>query len=491
MEASGTASLDTASTAMEAAPERVGQRATSFRGELGPRRTSLTEQTVKATMESLEREESYAQKRVLAVTRGRSFMICSALVIAIHVLYLGIETDFDDARGAPDGVWFYLELVFTLVFIVELLLRLFAERTQFFYDRWNVFDFALVLISCLDTFIIGQIENDSVRSFGFLNILRGLRLLRLARIVRLLKFFRTLWMLIIGVLDAMRTLVWAWVLITVIIFVFAVFMTRVLGREHADLSDDLRQQFGRVEYSMFTLFQIMTLEGWPSIARNAMKYEPWIWIVFILFLFSTTFSLMNVIVSVIVESTLDQAKDRKAENMKRQEAELKNAGDKVTEVFNASDGNGDGVVTKEEFIEAMGRKDVLAYLTEVGIDARQAENLFDILDYDDSGSLDSSEFRKGILKMRGEAQAQDVLAVQCSLWRYELRVREDLQALCRRVHIDMAKVDEEIDLLHQDVSLLGERMDFCTGSLQDTQETLKLDEVSSQRNDTYDAVDEL
>lgn len=409
-------------------------------------------------MASDGRDPNEPQGRALAVVRGRAFNFFTAAVIGANTIYLGFETDFADSESElSTNLWFYIEIGFTLIFFIELLLRLFAERGRFFHDRWNGFDSVLVLITCLDTFIIEHIVQDSGHT-DFVSIGRIIRLVRMARIIRLLRFFRTLWLLIIGVVDAMRTLVWAWVLITIITFVFSIFMTRALGLRHGDENPDVEEQFGRVENSMFTLFQVMTLEGWPTIARNAMDYEPWIWVIFIVFLLTTTFSIMNVIVAVIVEGTLEQAHDRTTESVKPtllDKAELDKVGAKISEMFCATDANSDGQVSKEEFMSSLHRQDVISYLSDVGIDMRQAENLFDILDYDNSGSLDADEYSRGVLKARGEAQAKDVLGLQCELWRYELKIKEELQTLCIRVNTDMAKVDEEVDLLRLDISRLG------------------------------------
>lgn len=396
--------------------------------------------------------------RIIELTRGRFFNVFMSSVIAVHAVYLGVETDFAD-QGKSEGAWFYIELGFTLIYCVELLLKLCAESVRFFYDRWNVFDCFLVMMSCLDTFLLEHITQDDghTRHVDVMSVLRILRLLRITRIIRLLRFFKTLWLLITGVLDAMGTLVWAWVLITIIIFVFAVFMTRVLGIPHASSNQEVREQFGRVENSMFTFFQVMTLEGWPSIARSAMKFEPWIWVVFIVFLLTTTFSIMNVIVAVIVEGTLSSAQDRQSETTKKTQAEEEKTASRIAEIFSATDQNGDNEITRDEFLSSIKSEEVMRFLTEVGIDMRQAENLFDILDYDDSGSLDVEEFSKGILKARGEAQARDVLAVQCELWKYELKVKEALRNVCKRVHADMSKVDIELELLHLDIS----KLDAC------------------------------
>ena len=59
----------------------------------------------------------------------------------------------------------------------------------------------------------------------------------------------------------------------------------------------------------------------------------------------------------------------------------------------------------------LGNPEIIKALFEVGIDVKQAQQLFDILDYDESGELDAQEFIHGILRARGEAKAKDILQV--------------------------------------------------------------------------------
>merc|ERR1711920_747950 len=112
----------------------------------------------------------------------------------------------------------------------------------------------------------------------------------------------------------------------------------------------------------------------------------------------------------------------------------------IYRLFHQADKNGDGVLTKDEFLQQIQKahkdEDVRRYLHELGIDVRrmettvhQAENLFSILDYDESNSLDAEEFVGGMLKAVGPAQAKDVLALECDGQRSEQKVLDRLAAL--------------------------------------------------------------
>merc|ERR1719473_2294555 len=112
-------------------------------------------------------------------------------------------------------------------------------------------------MACLDTFVLSAlVDGSEMSAFG---VMRVLRVARLARIFRLLRFFKELWLLVAGIFDAMRTLFWAWTLITLLIYIFGIFTTRMIGQAHIQV-DEIRDYFGDVPKSMFTLFQVMTTE---------------------------------------------------------------------------------------------------------------------------------------------------------------------------------------------------------------------------------------
>lgn len=97
------------------------------------------------------------------------------------------------------------------------------------------------------------------------------------------------------------------------------------------------------------------------------------------------------------------------------------------------------------------KSEVKMNLHAVEIDLRSAEGLFDIMDYDDSGHLDVTEFIEGCMRARGDAKAKDVLAVQCDLWRTQEWVRRELEETN-----DM--VVEKFDRLKQDVARMKQKV---------------------------------
>ena len=62
--------------------------------------------------------------------------------------------------------------MFTTIFLIELLIRLSAERRFFFYDGWNNFDFVLVTIAVFDTYILQLMVRSESSELNTLSLLR-------------------------------------------------------------------------------------------------------------------------------------------------------------------------------------------------------------------------------------------------------------------------------------------------------------------------------
>jgi len=135
------------------------------------------------------------------------------------------------------------------------------------------------------------------------------------------------------------------------------------------------------------------------------------------FILVFTFGLLNMIVAMVVEKTLDQSKKMdevdEGENKKRCVEELY----RIRQVFAAADVNHSGLVSQEEFIDAIrDRDDVRACMTALQIPTQDAATLFCILDSDDSGSVSLEELLEGCAKLSGASPPEwDALTIQASI----------------------------------------------------------------------------
>jgi len=161
-------------------------------------------------MKKLKREAQYEEmtelrRKLLHLVKHTGFNGLCATVIVANAIYIGVETNEMPVPGSEEAAGYYVaEVVFTSFFTCELLLRIFVERGLFFLDGWNGFDSILVSIAFVDAFIIENLPDANMPGGGVFVVLRILRLVRLARIVRLLRFFKELWLLVCGVVAALR-----------------------------------------------------------------------------------------------------------------------------------------------------------------------------------------------------------------------------------------------------------------------------------------------
>lgn len=343
-------------------------------------------------------------------------------VIVVNAVYMGVETDYK--RENFDLMWFSMECAFLFIFSVELIMRIVAERSGFVKIRWNWFDAFLVMISFLDVCVLTPVSlaGDNANSdLAVVNLFRAARLARLARILRILRilrYLRELLILIRGIYGALKALGWATGLLVLVLYVTAIFTTKLMGKNPHVQGDDgeAAMYFGTMLKSMFTLFQIVTLEGWNEVARHMMADDAVgfsVSIFFVLFLMFTNLALLNLITGVIFDNVLRLSKQVEIDHMEAMEKERLESILRLEKVFEEADFDNNGIITLDEFRDNVRSNEAMqAELKRFGIGVYDAESLFVLLDYDCKGSLKAEEFVDGCLKARGPATAKQVLGLQ-------------------------------------------------------------------------------
>lgn len=200
-------------------------------------------------------------------------------LIVLNAVVLGLETS--DTLVARHGAWLQLlDQALLAAFVLEIGLRLVAWRGAFFRDPWSVFDFAVVAIAL-------------VPASGPFAVLRALRVLRVLRVLTLVPSMRRV---VGGLLAALPGLGSIAMVLLLVYYVFGVIATQVFGDRFPDW-------FGTLGRSLYTLFQVMTLESWSmGIVRPLMEVFPYAWTFFIPFILVATFTMLNLFIGVIVSA---------------------------------------------------------------------------------------------------------------------------------------------------------------------------------------------
>jgi voltage-gated sodium channel len=213
-------------------------------------------------------------------------------LILLNAVVLGLETS--DTLMAQHGTWLRaLDQALVGVFVVEIALRLFVHRAAFFRDPWSVFDFVVVAIAL-------------VPASGPLAVLRALRVLRVLRVLTIVPSMRRV---VGGLLAAIPGLASIAGVLALIFYVFAVITTNLF-------SDRFPDWFGSIGRSLYTLFQVMTLESWSmGIVRPVMEVYPYAWAFFIPFILIATFTMLNLFIGIIVSAMQSFTDADKAETI--------------------------------------------------------------------------------------------------------------------------------------------------------------------------------
>ena len=200
-------------------------------------------------------------------------------VILFNAVILGLQTAHDTTTGWQDGLYL-LDKICLGIFVVELLIRLYAMRARFFKDAWSVFDLTVIVIAL-------------VPASGSLAILRAFRILRVLRVVTIVPSMRRVVSALLGALPGLGAI---GLLLMLIFYVFAVISTDLFGQAFP-------AWFGTIGLSLYTLFQVMTLESWSmGIARPVMERFPYAWLFFVPFILIATFTILNLFIAIIVNA---------------------------------------------------------------------------------------------------------------------------------------------------------------------------------------------
>ncbi len=220
-------------------------------------------------------------------------------VIILNAITLGLETS-PTATAHIGGIMEQVNQIVLVIFVVEITLRIFAHGADFWRRPWSLFDFAVVAITILPT-------------SGNLSVIRSLRILRVIRLINIIPSMRRV---VTGLLMALPGMGSIMALLALLLYVFAVMATNLYGAAFPEM-------FGTLGASTFTLFQVMTLEGWAgSVVRPVMVVHPYAWIYFTIFILTTSFAVLNLFIGIIVDAMQSVQNEERKHEHKEEKADL-------------------------------------------------------------------------------------------------------------------------------------------------------------------------
>ena len=210
---------------------------------------------------------------------GVKFQRFIITLIVLNGITLGLET-WPLAMETAGPVLVVFDKTVLAIFVFEIAAKLAYRGSGFFKSGWNLFDFVIVGIALIP-------------AAGPFAVMRTLRILRVLRLVSAIPAMRRV---VAALLTAIPGLFAVGSIILLCFYVGAVLATKLFGQPFPDW-------FGSIGASMYSLFQIMTLESWSmGIVRPVMKVFPYAWLFFVPFIVATSFAILNLFIGIIVDA---------------------------------------------------------------------------------------------------------------------------------------------------------------------------------------------
>jgi voltage-gated sodium channel len=219
------------------------------------------------------------RRRLADWIESRCVQFWIVAVILVNAVVLGMESS-PVLMARMGTVLLTIDKLCLAVFIAEILIKLLAYRGLFWRSGWNLFDVLVVAIAL-------------VPGVGPWAILRSLRVLR---VLRLLTVIPSLRLVVSAFIHAIPGLTGVMAVMMVFFYTAGVLATKLFGGTFPDW-------FGNLGHSLYSLFQIMTLESWSmGIVRPVMETHPFAWAFFVPFIIIATFTILNLFIGIIVST---------------------------------------------------------------------------------------------------------------------------------------------------------------------------------------------
>ncbi|CAD7948948.1 unnamed protein product [Amoebophrya sp. A120] len=378
----------------------------------------------------------YAQQLLLT----QKFDLIIGFVILVNSVTIGWETQAE-VKNEDTTAFVVLEHLFLVIYSFELWLRFYAFGWRCLKSGWVMFDAVLVGVGILANWFLPIMFSHSPDELGPILVLRVLRLLRLARAVRLLIAFRSLWMLVRGLLTSATTMSYTVVLIFLLMYVSAVLAAEVITKnrdlylDDAELLHIVDNNFSGLFVIMVTLVQFVTLDSAGAIYLPLIKREPALALFFMAFILIVSIALMNLVTAVIVEGAIAQAEADKEVQLAYKAERLQRMMPELRAMFELFDEDQSGELTKEEMVSGLESNEDLKNELSFIMGTVDPESLFEMLDTDGGGKISIDEFCTQIVKCVTSARPIELERI-LKLVRDVPVIRKEMMEIKHAVHDD-------------------------------------------------------
>jgi len=344
---------------------------------------------------------------------------------------------------------FVVDHIFTIAFVVEILMRISLEKQDFLTGpdkAWNVFDAVLTCFQVAQSFL-------RYYSFSILRVAAFIRVTRIFTLFRTMRSVRALRLLVNSM--TWQPVCWGAVKLLGFIFVFALLVTQVVQAgiiEHAKhdtgVPEDVLDYFGSLWVTMGSLFMVVTggaewqkmIRALDKVTNHSLGQS-----MFVAYVFIMVFGVTNSINAVYVDRLLNFSEHSRFVAMSEAAIRNRRSLDLLQAMFDAVDRNQNGKLSYKEFSTVIRSPEAVKVLHSLDLEVHAVMALFRLLeDEKDCGSVEIEEFMRSLaglhegsapqlllstLVFRGQLQSQKLSTVSTSIEKYFSKMQENMTKL--------------------------------------------------------------
>ncbi|CAJ1451111.1 unnamed protein product [Effrenium voratum] len=331
-------------------------------------------------------------------------------VVAGDVTWKG---DIQKGDGISEHTFEITEYIFCAIYLLDVTIRVFVLRKEWYYDHiegWmylNMFDALLVAANLVELIALpvpGPYESwlfaGDQQHAATIRVIKLVRIVRTLRIFKTVSLFRQLRILVGTCIASVGALFWSMILLLVLMVGFALAMCQALQifvlDTGANLEDRLAMYdlYGSFAKAFYTTFELTFSGSWPLRVRPITeKVSPWYAIPFLTYIALVVFAVIRIVTALFLKETLTSAANDADMVLEDAVRSTKDYQVKIEGLFHladawlvaamaplATDNDGDGTLSYEEFHETMTLPSVMNYLKSMDLTVHDCKPLFELLD---------------------------------------------------------------------------------------------------------------
>lgn len=365
------------------------------------------------------------------IVRSNTFTAVTSFIIGLNAIYMGYSADtemhrqkvrFEEHTAYEEPVCVdAFDLIFTLVFGMELVLRIWGYGCVFLCGTegfMNVFDALVVLASVAQVGLSPFVDTTDFR------VVRIIRLIRVLSSLRKVPCLRKLEHMLVAVSNTLPALAPAVMLLLLMMYMFVVFFMQglVTYLSEADVrdpnagGDDLLQAFGSVTNALETLFlSVVGGRNWDGLLVALRRVGPLYEITFPLYVGFVTFAVLNILTGIFVDAAQQFSSMDRELAVELQVDKEKEYVKGLMNLFVEADVDKSGTLTWDEFMGHFESSEVRAYLKGMDLNVTSAKKIFNLIDGDNTGEIGIQAFLETCLQLRGTAQVVDIVIMRSDM----------------------------------------------------------------------------